>query len=84
MSGERSLTGAMERRSEHPRKRGAEILAAQLRSHGLDSIQLKINGNIQDDSLAVATNFNNYFLNSVQLYIYGSEFSTDPPSALLG
>lgn len=31
-----------------------------------DSIQLKINRNIQNNSLAVATNFNNYFLNSVQ------------------
>ena len=27
--------GAMERRSERPRKWGAEILAAQLRSHAL-------------------------------------------------
>ena len=30
----------MERRSEHPRKRGVEILAAQLHSHALSNASL--------------------------------------------
>lgn len=32
---------------------------------GYESIHLKINGNIQNESLSVATALNNYFLNSV-------------------